>query len=42
MGPVPSVTLGKAFVDCLLAFAESFRLSAKPGFLVVSIHGVTN
>jgi hypothetical protein len=33
--PVPSATVGKAFADGLLAFAESFWLSAKPGFLVV-------
>jgi hypothetical protein len=33
--PVLSATVGKAFVDGLLAFAESFRLSAKPGFPVV-------
>jgi hypothetical protein len=32
---VLSATVGKAFVDGLLAFAESFRLSAKPGFPVV-------
>jgi hypothetical protein len=35
VSPVPSATVGKAFADGLLAFAESFRLSAKPGFLVV-------
>jgi hypothetical protein len=33
--PVPSATVGKAFADGLIAFAESFRLSAKPGFPVV-------
>jgi hypothetical protein len=33
--PVPSATVGKAFADGLLAFAESFRFSAKPGFPVV-------
>jgi hypothetical protein len=35
VSPVPSATVSKAFADGLLAFAESFRLSAKPGFLVV-------
>jgi hypothetical protein len=29
--PVPSATVGKAFADSLIAFAESFRLSVKPG-----------
>jgi hypothetical protein len=32
VSPVPSATVGKAFADGLIAFAESFRLSAKPGF----------
>jgi hypothetical protein len=36
VGPVPSATVGKAYADGLLAFAESFRLSAKPGFPVVT------
>jgi hypothetical protein len=35
VSPVPSATVGKAFADDLIAFAESFRLSAKHGFLVV-------
>jgi hypothetical protein len=35
VGPVPSATLGKDVADGLLAFAESLRLSAKPGFPVV-------
>jgi hypothetical protein len=34
--PVPSATVGKAVADGLLAFVESFWLSAKPGFLVVT------
>jgi hypothetical protein len=41
MSPVPSATVGKAFVDDLIAFAESFRLSAKPGFPVVQGAGPT-
>jgi hypothetical protein len=36
VSPVPSATVGKAFADDLIAFAENFRLSAKPGFPVVS------
>jgi hypothetical protein len=35
VSPVPSTTVGNAFADGLLAFAESFRLSAKPGFPIV-------
>jgi hypothetical protein len=35
VSPVPSATVGKAFANGLIAFAESFRLSAKPGFPVV-------
>jgi hypothetical protein len=31
----PSVTLGKAFTECFLGFAECFRHSAKRLFLVV-------
>jgi hypothetical protein len=34
--PVPSATVGKAFADGLLAFAESFRLSAMTEFPVVT------
>jgi hypothetical protein len=41
VGPVPSATLGKGFVDGLLAFAESFGLSAKHGFPVVTGTGFT-
>jgi hypothetical protein len=35
--PLPSVTLGKAFAECNLGFAESPRHSAKPLNPVVSI-----
>jgi hypothetical protein len=35
VSPVPSATIGKGFSDGLITFAESFRLSAKPGFPVV-------
>jgi hypothetical protein len=34
---VPSATVGKAVAEGLLAFAESFRLSAKAGFPLVSV-----
>jgi hypothetical protein len=34
---VPSAAVGKAFADGLIAFAESFRLSAKPRFPVVPL-----
>jgi hypothetical protein len=34
---VPSATVGKSFADGLIAFAESFRLSAKPRFPVVPL-----
>jgi hypothetical protein len=37
VGPVPSATVGKAVAYGFLAFVESFRLSAKPGFPVVSM-----
>jgi hypothetical protein len=37
VSPVPSATIGKAFADGFIAFAKSFRLSAKPGFPVVSV-----
>jgi hypothetical protein len=36
VGPLLSATLGKGFAEGLVAFAESFRLSAKPGFPVVT------
>jgi hypothetical protein len=32
--PMPSAIVSKAFADGLLAFAENFQLSAKPGFPV--------
>jgi hypothetical protein len=31
---MPSAIVSKAFADGLLAFAENFQLSAKPGFPV--------
>jgi hypothetical protein len=36
VGSLPSATLGKGVAECLRPFAESFRLSAKPEFPVVS------
>jgi hypothetical protein len=35
VGPLPRATHGKDVAECLAAFAESFRPSAKPGFPVV-------
>jgi hypothetical protein len=35
--PLPSVTLGKAFAECKIAFAECFRHSAKNAIPVVSV-----
>jgi hypothetical protein len=37
IGSLPSATLGKGVAECLRPFAESFRLSAKPEFPVVSV-----
>jgi hypothetical protein len=36
VGPLLSASLGKGFAKGLVAFAESFRLSANPGFPVVT------
>jgi hypothetical protein len=41
VSPVPSATVGKAVADGLVAFAESFRHSAKPEFPVVVGSGST-
>jgi hypothetical protein len=34
---LPSVTLGKAFAECKIAFAECFRHSAKNAIPVVQL-----